>query len=884
MEGLDPAQLFARALHTVQPSIGQTAWIPPEPEELARLLPQYCIESLLGHGGMGAVYKGRQPDLDRPVAIKLLPAEIAADEQFIARFRREARTLAKLQHSGIVSVYDFGQTSEGHLYFVMEFVEGTDLHKILQGPGLNPAQSLELISQVCDALHYAHSKGVIHRDIKPGNILVTSDGRVKLADFGLARPIKGESSVLTGRNVMMGTADYMAPEQRDGHADQRADIYALGVMLYEMLTGKRPHGVFNPPSHRVQLDIRLDQVVLKALQQAPERRYQQVSEMKTDVDRIRTTPPPALGADLPATKIDTAPPTPRQKRFALVAAAILACAGAAGLFIWERMRNPSHTPSADGIDSRQKMPSPAPQKTLTPAEAEVLTAKVRNATKEQPFVNTLGQEFVPVPGTQVLFCRWETRVKDYAEFARKHYVDDSWTRQELDGVPVSRAPEYPVCALGWIDAKAFCQWLTEKEISEGKLLQGMSYRLPTDEEWSRAVGLAKEEGETPRERSGQNRVDYPWGLGFPPPKAKTGNYTDAAYHERFPKYSWMEGYADGHAMTSPVGSFAANAFGLYDLGGNVWEWCEDPFERESTNRVLRGASWDHFEPDLLRSSTRLHLAPAYRSRNNGFRCVLGPASGIPATAAKDAPFVNSLGMKFVSVPISGGPPTGQRVLFSVWETRVQDYEVFVKEMQHEWAKPPFPQDPTHPAVNINSDDAQAFCSWLTARERKMQRLGPAERYRLPTDHEWSCAVGIGELEDPAKTPWEKSMKLAGVYPWGITWPSPPGAGNYSGTEATGHKMWEGQQTRADYHDDFPTTAPVGSFAANRFGVFDLGGNIWEWAQDPSKTAGEPWLIRGASYGNEDFRLSSSYRGHAAEIRPGNYGCRLVLTRSSSDTK
>ena len=288
---LDAGELLARGLNTVQPSHGAGAWVPPAPEDLSRLLPQYHIESLLGAGGMGAVYKGRQAALDRPVAIKLLPAEIAADPQFVARFQREARTLAKLQHPGIVTVYDFGQTSAGHLYFVMEFVDGTDLHRILHAPGgVNPAQALELISQICDALHYAHEKGVIHRDIKPGNILVNTQSRAKLADFGLARPVKEESAMLTASNVIMGTAAYMAPEQHEGHSDQRADIYALGVMLYEMLCGQRPGGAFDPPSQRVQVDVRLDGVVLKALQQAPERRYQQVSEMKTDVDRIRTTP------------------------------------------------------------------------------------------------------------------------------------------------------------------------------------------------------------------------------------------------------------------------------------------------------------------------------------------------------------------------------------------------------------------------------------------------------------------------------------------------------------------------------------------------------------------------------------------------------------------
>ena len=138
---------------------------------------------------MGAVYKGVQAALDRPVAIKLLPAELASDGDFLVRFQREARTLAKLQHSGIVTVYDFGETSAGHRYFVMEYVDGTDLHQILRGPGIQPAQAFEMIAQICDALHYAHRQGVIHRDIKPANILVTKDVRTKVADFGLARPL-----------------------------------------------------------------------------------------------------------------------------------------------------------------------------------------------------------------------------------------------------------------------------------------------------------------------------------------------------------------------------------------------------------------------------------------------------------------------------------------------------------------------------------------------------------------------------------------------------------------------------------------------------------------------------------------------------------------------
>jgi formylglycine-generating enzyme required for sulfatase activity len=271
-------------------------------------------------------------------------------------------------------------------------------------------------------------------------------------------------------------------------------------------------------------------------------------------------------------------------------------------------------------------PQPAP----IPPEVKVapvvgLMAKfgsgpIADATKARPFANSLGMEYVPVPGTQVLFCRWETRVKDYAAFAKEEKVNNSWTKQEQDSVPVGREPEHPVCAVNWKDATAFCEWLTRKELADGKLPKGMQYRLPTDEEWSRAVGLAREEGRTPKARSGKNSVDFPWGSGFPPPQANVGNYSDSAWHKKFPKEKWIEGYTDGYATTAPVGSFAPNAFGIYDLGGNVWEWCEDLYEPRS-NHVLRGASWSYSERNFLLSSLRHHYAGYHNAI--GFRCVAG---------------------------------------------------------------------------------------------------------------------------------------------------------------------------------------------------------------------------------------------------------------------
>jgi serine/threonine protein kinase len=265
-------------------------FVPPEPAQLAKQFPQLEIIELLGQGGMGAVYKARQTQLDRFVALKILPPEVGEDPAFAERFTREARSLAKLNHPRIVTVFDFGHTKEGLYYFVMEYVDGTDLRQVIQAGKLEPAEALAIVPQICDALQFAHKKGIVHRDIKPENILLDKEGNIKIADFGLARLLDRPPSAytLTAAGYRMGTPHYMAPEQIEHphHVDHRADIYSLGVVFYEMLTGQLPIGHFVPPSQKVQVDIRLDKVVLKSLAHEPERRYQHASEIKTDVETI----------------------------------------------------------------------------------------------------------------------------------------------------------------------------------------------------------------------------------------------------------------------------------------------------------------------------------------------------------------------------------------------------------------------------------------------------------------------------------------------------------------------------------------------------------------------------------------------------------------------
>jgi len=257
--------------------------------ELAPLFPQLEIVELLGRGGMGAVYKARQPALDRVVALKVLPVTPGADPAFAERFQREARALASLNHPHIVNVYDFGQTPTLS-WFLMEYVDGVNLRQLERTSRLSPREALAIVPQVCEALQFAHDRGIVHRDIKPENILVDKQGRVKIADFGLAKLLRAEPGgiALTESRHTVGTPQYMAPEQveKPQSVDHRADIYSLGVVFYEMLTGELPLGRFPAPSQRVQVDVRLDEIVLKALEKEPERRYQQASAFKTNVETM----------------------------------------------------------------------------------------------------------------------------------------------------------------------------------------------------------------------------------------------------------------------------------------------------------------------------------------------------------------------------------------------------------------------------------------------------------------------------------------------------------------------------------------------------------------------------------------------------------------------
>ena len=442
-------------------------WMPPTAEELHKLLPEYEIVKMLGRGGMGAVYMGKQISLDRPVAIKILSGALEdSDASFAERFKNEAKAMGKLTHPGIVAVHDFGETEGGLLYIVMEFVEGTDVSRMIAKEGrLHTEHAMAITAHVCDALGYAHERGIIHRDIKPANIMVGYDGVVKVADFGLAKMTQSANTGLTQSGMAMGTLHYMAPEalMLGGAVDHRADIYAVGVMLYQMLVGKLPQGIFELPSTLVPgLDPRYDGIISKALREDREVRYQNIRDMRADLDSILTRTvvkveeeaekaPAALPtqarpqrtAGQPYRPPPSAPPQPHQAAksssggLAWLSAGVIVVAAGAYLLL----RGGNEAPSAP----RQASPS---ESTPAPSSAKTPTAAVETSGRESswptgPHYRSAGRfrAWSSIPDDPLIDLAAAAKLTDVRQVHLRH---NGWIVVTNDGAAVDDKGEVKV--------------------------------------------------------------------------------------------------------------------------------------------------------------------------------------------------------------------------------------------------------------------------------------------------------------------------------------------------------------------------------------------------------------------------------------------------------
>ena len=1108
------------------------AWEPPSPEALQAMLPQYEILSMLGRGGMGAVYKGMQQTLDRPVAIKILSTALEESEMgFAERFKNEARALGRLSHPGIVGVYDFGSAANGLLYIVMEFVDGTDVSKMLAKKGRLPVDhAMAITAHVCDALAYAHERGIIHRDIKPANIMVGYDGVVRVADFGLAKMSHDGQSGLTQSGMAMGTLHYMAPEalMLGSSVDHRADIYAVGVMLYQMLAGKLPQGLFEMPSKLVPgIDPRYDGIISKAMREDREARYQTILALRADLDHILTQPvikveaaaehaPAALPTQArpqrtipqrqPVPEPEFAPPPRRSSSNTLVWAAVIVLACVAGWLVMQRGRTPQTTGNTASAGQMAETPATAtaanPPPTPSPNSTRPTTGVWINGLEAwwnghgknndafgrendtQTRVKTDYALLHPLPGNA-------PQLKDQAVRARARLPDgkglftvllrmsktadgsklkDGYTA-ELNGpggqvrLGFRRDGKYTgiqnfTLASGFDFTQPHTLELqiisgilkvsldgsilgtpTNAEITEGHpavygsagtLIESFEFvnldeaLVPaTAKPSTMASGGPQSTQRTASASTPKGESSSQWTIAFSKETHRSKAAVSAGlgasdlYHwvesdQTFGTLTWE--FADArlgaqgqvieaavlrfktpdirHAVTTDelTVSEGAKIIGRRTGAGRD-AWIEinlDPKEiptrgqpfkltlncgkdavlvygqkssfpahlvitpagtssklvksspapsnpellaleqqyraalekqvtpvvteyaktilasyRNALDRAARTPGVASTDAAAIRAETQrlatdpsvpdtdppgtpqslITLRQTYRQAVAAFRSekeaplktiydkqvaeLRSKHASDPTWATKEHPYVNSLGMKFVPVP-------GTQLLMCIHETRNQDYAAFAADVSggdEMWKK--YKKDADIPVAHVNWDEAQSFCRWLSKKD--------GIYHRLPTDREWSIAVGVGDLEPSDTLPEQLAGKNLSVFPWGGSWPPPNDAGNYS--QGAINKLLKERNLPASYADDYDARAPVMKFLPNKLGIHDLGGNVWEWCEDWYGAQQTRKVMRGSSYiGSKDSDLASTNRLHIAKEARGvisDIGFRCVVDLAAS---
>ena len=566
---------------------------------IGQRLGQYGILSVLGQGGMSTVYRARQLSIHRDVAIKVIEARVSQDDDFLKRFEQEAQLIATLSHTHIVKVFDYGR-QDTKIYLVMELLSGGTLNDMLQKGPLPPDRVFRIVDQATSALDYAHQKGVVHRDLKPQNLLFDEAGNVLLSDFGLAMLVN-QTSAMTQTGLTLGTPAYMSPEQwTHNSVDSRADIYAFGVTLYQMITGKLPfagdtpyrlmyqHLYEVPPSILTinsRLPVALDMVLQQVLAKDPAFRFNTAGELATAF-RAAVTPARRTGPTAPR-MAPTGPLSPS-----------VAFPPGDNTGALPRVTGPLSAKGNNRLTieaGRLRTDERGVTQVYTPAGTFQMgsLAQPNIRTDEQPAHEVRLSSGFWLDQYTVTNAAFLDFVADGGYSKSQFWSNAGWQWLSINGIiePGTYTgfaePRQPRVGVSWYEADAYARW--------------RSGRLPSEAQWEYGA-------------RGSQALIYPWGN------------------------TWQDGLANVRGLrTKPVGSYPEGKswVGALDMAGNVWEWVADWYDEEayvqSSNvdptgpatgktKVLRGGSWRH-DQNVARGAARRHDGTLSRDDYIGFRII-----------------------------------------------------------------------------------------------------------------------------------------------------------------------------------------------------------------------------------------------------------------------
>lgn len=763
----------------------------------------YRIEALLGSGAVAKVYRARQISLDRRVALKVLRPSMAVSNETLTRFRREAQAAATIKHPHLIEVFDFGE-SGGKYYYAMELIEGRSLGRYLEkGERFSERECVEVGRQALSALDAAHKAGIVHRDVEPGNLMLGPKGRVKLGDLGLAHFTEAHSeAALTHPGVSLGTPRYMSPEQAQGlpDVDYRSDFYGLGATLFHLATGRAPYegrtlfeiisSHLNAPvpyarDVNPEISKRFSDLIQKLMAKQPGDRPQTHTELYEALDRCRQKEEQAE-TRVPFSGEATIEGQRKVDTWVVVVAAIgLAAAVVFGIFALRYAIRGTSPQQVLGVPEQQDVSVPKPpahQKVPRAAESPMPPQSMAGA---QPLVEPAVPVPPPAPEPQPV-PQQPSPAPDRAKGVVTSVPADTKPPPKAEPAAIDRERAEVEAIIGVLrEIKD-----SEKEARDKRVerhlrdIEDLEKKVTARGDLDGAIAVKNEravwtDGNTRRQK-GASEASAPAELRALRQFVDRDLQMISGRHE----VRWQTAKSKALAALRIIEVRLTRARRL-DAAIGVRGACASIDKGEVPAMPLVGLG-GKTSADIALKQASLQLAS------------VGPSTIDLKAATKERPYVNSLGMRFV-------PVKGTGVLFGIWEVRVADFTQFVREKVYTSAEdPPFEQGPDHPVVMVSWNDAQAFCQWLSEKE--------GIEYRLPTGQEWGMAVGKDR------------------YPWGDEFPPPRDVENLAGEEA---KIGRGDPSGVidAWRDKHPRTAPVGSYRRNRFGLYDLGGNAWEWCED-----------------------------------------------------